>query len=125
MRMRTYQDLGRFFRFDISIQKDHQLVTTGLYSYVRHPSYSGIILADLGWGLWYGTRGSWVRESTFLDSVGGIIAMATFILLFMLPGPAFTLSRMSSEDRALRSKFGRKWDEWARRVPYRLIPGVY
>ncbi|PPQ79072.1 hypothetical protein CVT25_002297 [Psilocybe cyanescens] len=124
MRMRTYQDLGRFFRFDISIQKDHQLVTTGLYAYVRHPSYSGIVLADLGWALWYGTRGSWVRESGFLDSVGGRIALATFIVLFMLPGPAFTLPRMSSEDKALRNKFGKKWDEWAKKVPYRLIPGA-
>ncbi|KAH9474727.1 Protein-S-isoprenylcysteine O-methyltransferase [Psilocybe cubensis] len=125
MRMRTYQDLGRFFRFDISIQKDHELVTTGLYAYVRHPSYSGIILADLGWGLWYGTKGSWIRESAFLDSVGGTITLATFIILFMLPGPAFTLSRMSNEDKALRSKFGKKWDAWASKVPYRLIPGIY
>ncbi|KAH9474746.1 Protein-S-isoprenylcysteine O-methyltransferase B [Psilocybe cubensis] len=125
MRMHTYQDLGRFFRYDISIQKDHELVTTGLYAYVRHPSYSGIVLADLGWGLWYGTKGSWIRESALLDSAGGRIALATFVIFFVIPIPAMTLSRMPNEDRALKKRFGKKWDEWASKVPYRLIPGIY
>ncbi|KAH9474736.1 putative 7-dehydrocholesterol reductase [Psilocybe cubensis] len=125
MRMRTFRDLGQFFHFHVSVQKDHQLITSGLYTYVRHPSYSGIILADLGFCLWHGTRGSWVRESQLLDSAGGIVALSIFVAMFMLPGPALTLSRMSKEDEALRRKFGKKWDTWANKVPYRLIPGVY
>ena len=28
------------------------LVTSGLYKIVRHPAYSGIVIAALGWGLW-------------------------------------------------------------------------
>jgi len=35
------------------------------------------------------------------------------------------LSRMEVEDRALRKRFGREWDEWAGRVRYQVIPGVY
>ena len=29
-------------------RKNHQLVTSGMYSYVRHPMYCGLILASLG-----------------------------------------------------------------------------
>lgn len=40
-------------------------------------------------------------------------------------GVVALLGRMSIEDRALKEKFGSEWAEWARRVPYLLIPGVY
>lgn len=33
--------------------------------------------------------------------------------------------RMSKEDAALQKTFGDQWDDWARRVPYNLMPGVY
>ncbi|MBI4672104.1 MAG: isoprenylcysteine carboxylmethyltransferase family protein, partial [Chloroflexi bacterium] len=34
---------------------NHFLVTSGVYSIVRHPIYSGVALAALGWTLWWGT----------------------------------------------------------------------
>ena len=34
---------------------NHALVTSGMYSIVRHPIYSGIALGALGWTLWWGT----------------------------------------------------------------------
>jgi protein-S-isoprenylcysteine O-methyltransferase Ste14 len=37
----------------------------------------------------------------------------------------FTLARMSKEDIALRNQFGKKWDDWAKRVPYYIFPGIY
>ena len=37
----------------------------------------------------------------------------------------FTLTRMSKEDKALRNQFGKKWDDWAKRVPYAIFPGIY
>ena len=35
------------------------------------------------------------------------------------------LLRMSKEDEALQKVFGDEWDEWARSVPYSLIPGIF
>ena len=35
------------------------------------------------------------------------------------------LARMSKEDISLRNQFGKKWDNWANRVPYSLFPGIY
>ncbi len=36
-----------------------------------------------------------------------------------------TLGRMSTEDAALKKRFGAQWDQWASRVRYMVIPGVY
>jgi len=33
--------------------------------------------------------------------------------------------RMSKEDIALRNQFGKKWDDWAKNVPYSVFPGIY
>ena len=49
-------------------------------------------------------------------------------LLFLSFVSALTgglLLRMSKEDAALRKVFGNQWDNWARLVPYSLIPWVY
>ena len=33
----------------------------------------------------------------------------------------FTLARMSKEDVALRNHFGKKWDDWVKKVPYSIF----
>jgi len=40
--------LGKFFDVKVRIQKNHQLIKTGLYKYIRHPSYTGILLTSFG-----------------------------------------------------------------------------
>ena len=34
---------------------EHTLITNGAYGFVRHPIYSGLAIAALGWTLWWGT----------------------------------------------------------------------
>src|SRR5881227_3092985 len=48
--------LGRFFTLDVTIEKDHELVERGPFRVVRHPSYTGVLLAFVGWAL---TLGNW------------------------------------------------------------------
>src|SRR5215471_16127170 len=43
--------LGRFFTVDVTIEKDHELVERGPFRIVRHPSYSGLLLAFVGLAL--------------------------------------------------------------------------
>jgi protein-S-isoprenylcysteine O-methyltransferase len=43
--------LGRFFTVDVTIEKDHELVERGPFRIVRHPSYTGVLLAFVGLGL--------------------------------------------------------------------------
>ena len=84
-----------------------------------------MLLTNVGWVLWNGAEGSWVRESGFLDSPYRRILLVLYALFVIFPTSAVTLSRMSNEDKALRKKFGKDWDQWAARVPYSVIPGIY
>ena len=43
--------LGRRFSGLVAIQPDHRLVTGGIYGVIRHPSYLGLFVNALGWGL--------------------------------------------------------------------------
>ena len=49
--------IGRNWGMPMTLKEGHELVTTGPYSYVRHPIYAGILLAMLGsalvFGLWW------------------------------------------------------------------------
>src|SRR6266498_1396694 len=44
LRIYSIQTLGHYFTCNVEILKDHKLVTTGPYKYIRHPSYSGGIM---------------------------------------------------------------------------------
>ena len=43
--------LGRRFSGLVAIQPGHTLVTSGIYGIIRHPSYLGLLVGALGWGL--------------------------------------------------------------------------
>ena len=51
IRLMAFGLLGRFFRFEASIQKDHELLVSGPYAVIRHPSYTGAITIFIGWFL--------------------------------------------------------------------------
>ncbi|PPQ92512.1 hypothetical protein CVT25_010344 [Psilocybe cyanescens] len=48
IRYKRYQEMGRHFTFHVTVLKDHKLVTTGLYSIIRHPGYTGLVLNFAG-----------------------------------------------------------------------------
>ncbi|KAF8199022.1 hypothetical protein BJ912DRAFT_1030037 [Pholiota molesta] len=125
IRFLSYRALGQFFRFEPSMQKNHQLVKTGPYSLVRHPGYTGATLAVLGSLLWAGAPGSWVRESGLLGNIPATILFAIWVVRFNIVIPFILIPRIPIEDAQLRKRFGKEWDEWAKKVPYALIPGVY
>lgn len=96
--------LGRFFTVNVAIAADHQLIDRGPYRTVRHPSYSGALLAFLGLGL---TLANWAS-----------LAVAT-IPVFL----AFA-RRMKVEEAALLQGLGPQYRLYMDRTR-RLIPGVY
>src|SRR5579885_1724080 len=51
LRQYAVRTLGKYFTLTISIQENHQIVEHGPYRWVRHPSYSGILLAVCGVGV--------------------------------------------------------------------------
>jgi len=124
IRLQCYRALGRFFTFEVSIRKGHELVTTGPYGIVRHPSYTGILFLYIGIILHFSSPGIWLRESAVLNTLPG--RMIASVVLIMLSGVVASLRRrIPLEDEVLKNLFKTEWENWARRVPYCLIPGVY
>ena len=95
--------LGRRFSGLVAIQPEHRLVTSGFYGVIRHPSYLGLLVLVLGWGL------------AFRSGVGIVIA------LLML---AVVLARIQAEERLLGETFGAEYDAYRGRT-WRLVPCVY
>ncbi|KAG2363599.1 hypothetical protein BDR07DRAFT_1356102 [Suillus spraguei] len=124
IRLYCVSTLGKCWSWQLSIRRNHRLVTSGPYSLVRHPSYTGFILQYIGLIVMYGEQGSWLRQSGILQVplVNVLVAMGFF---------AFTIcawmavSRPSVEDKMLQRALGKDWENWAGRVKYRLLPGVY
>jgi protein-S-isoprenylcysteine O-methyltransferase Ste14 len=79
------------------------LVNSGLYGIIRHPSYLGLFVLMLGWGL------------AFRSGVGVIIAVLSLVVL---------LARIASEERLLSETFGAEYDAYRART-WRLLPYVY
>ncbi|KAJ7065668.1 hypothetical protein C8F01DRAFT_1126357 [Mycena amicta] len=125
LRLHCYARLRHFFTFELGVQPTQHLITTGVYSVVRHPSYTGALLAGVGVALCALTPGAWAVECVL-----GTGEQRTRVLSGIWVGGLSLAclglrSRMIKEDRMLFERFGKEWEEWARRVPYWVFPGVY
>jgi len=96
--------LGRFFTVDVVIEQDHELVQRGPFRWVRHPSYTGVLLAFLGWGM---TLWNWVALA--------VVLVPIFV--------AF-LRRMKVEEEALSRALGQRYEQYMKRTK-RLVPFIY
>jgi len=47
----SFKTLGKFYAQDVLVFKDHIIIDTGIYKFIRHPQYISQILADIGAGL--------------------------------------------------------------------------
>lgn len=124
IRYQCFSTLGRLFTFEVTIRDNHRLVTSGPYAYVRHPAYTSALGGVIGMGLVCFGVGSWMRECGVLDTVWGKGAAGMYGALFV-PSCIVAVKRPLLEDDLLRRQFGSEWNEWAQRVPYRLIPYVW
>ncbi|HMD62367.1 MAG TPA: isoprenylcysteine carboxylmethyltransferase family protein [Stellaceae bacterium] len=97
--------VNRFFSSVVRIQRErgHHLVSGGPYRWVRHPGYSGAVLAILASGI---ALCSWLATA-----VGAL-------------GVPLLLWRTIVEDRTLLAEL-RGYPEYAQKVRWRLLPGVW
>jgi protein-S-isoprenylcysteine O-methyltransferase len=96
--------LGRFFTVNVAIAANHRLIDTGPYRFVRHPSYTGALMAFLGLGL---CLGNWASL---------VVMVVPIFLVF--------LWRMRVEEEALLQGLGDPYRDYMNRTK-RLIPAVY
>jgi protein-S-isoprenylcysteine O-methyltransferase Ste14 len=122
IRILCFRELGRLFTFDFCIRKDHKLITTGPYGYVRHPSYSGSLMHLIGALMCHLSAGSWLTECGALRNPI-VVVSGLFWLFIAASRTIYAVIRSKEEDEGLRKEFGKQWDAWAARVNYRVIPG--
>jgi len=94
-----------YFSGTVRIQEErgHKVVSSGPYAWVRHPGYLGSLLASLGIPL-------------LLDSVWAFIPAIIIGVFFII--------RTSLEDHFLQENLA-GYREYAQKVRYRLLPGVW
>lgn len=97
--------VNAFFSSQVRIQTDrgHHVISTGPYAFVRHPAYSTGMIAVLGIPLLLDSL--WAYLPAILLCIGTVI-------------------RTILEDKTLLAELP-GYNEYAEKVPYRLIPGIW
>jgi protein-S-isoprenylcysteine O-methyltransferase Ste14 len=89
--------LGQYWSARVTLKIDHQLIRSGPYAWVRHPLYSGLLLAMAGTAL---VVGEW------RGVVGVVVALAEF-------------SRKAAKEEALLAgEFGEQYQEYRRQAGF-------
>jgi protein-S-isoprenylcysteine O-methyltransferase Ste14 len=104
LRLWAIRHLGKLFTVDVGIQKEHRVVQDGPYRLVRHPSYSGGMIAMTG-----------VACLTF-NWLGFIVIVGGCLTAYII--------RMSVEENVLLNNFGEDYRRYAARTK-RLIPWIF
>jgi protein-S-isoprenylcysteine O-methyltransferase Ste14 len=104
LRWTAVLSLGKSFSANVAIHSTQTVLKTGLYRWMRHPSYTGLLLCILAVGL---HTHNWIS-----------------LLVIFVPPAAALLYRIHVEEIALREHFGQEYIDYSRQTS-RLIPGIY
>jgi protein-S-isoprenylcysteine O-methyltransferase Ste14 len=96
--------LGKSFRMTVEVDTGQQVVDSGPYRWVRHPSYTGILLLLAGLGLVYG---NWPALAILLVLPAGVLIHRIFV-----------------EEAVLTEVIGRAYAVYTARTK-RLVPGLW
>ena len=96
--------LGRYFRTTIELEKGQKVIQKGPYKYVRHPSYAGIVLFFVGYGL---LSKNWL-------SLFAAVCLPTVSLVY----------RIRIEEVALAEGLGAEYAAYQGKTK-KLIPGIW
>ncbi|KAI1087902.1 hypothetical protein F5B19DRAFT_499551 [Rostrohypoxylon terebratum] len=124
LRLGAYSSLGKNFTFDLA--EPDGLKTDGIYYYVQHPSYTGILIVlacNISLlGRMDGALSCWIPPEWYgpLQTIGWAFILPTWLSL-----STFGLwMRVKEEESMLRAKFGEQWETWHARTA-RFIPGIF
>ncbi|WP_118976860.1 methyltransferase family protein [Taibaiella koreensis] len=104
LRILAISQLGKSFTVDVQIAEGQQLRTTGLYAYMRHPSYTGILMAFSGLAI------------TFSNWISLAVILVPIFWVFMY--------RIRVEEEALLAEFGPAYAAYCKRTR-RLVPYLF
>jgi len=123
LRLAAFGRLGKNFTF--RLQTPSTLVTTGMYKYLQHPSYTGQALV-IGGNLaafwrWDGALGCWISPGmrAALSGWGKVV-----VVIFSVLAALGLWRRVLDEERMLKDKFGDDWVRWNRSTK-RFVPALF
>jgi protein-S-isoprenylcysteine O-methyltransferase Ste14 len=97
----AHQSLGQNWTAILALSKEHELVQSGAYYYVRHPMYSAFFVIGIGFVL---LSANWL--------VG---------LMYLVPLTAMYMARVSLEEKMMIDRFGDTYLQYMKRTG-RLLP---
>jgi protein-S-isoprenylcysteine O-methyltransferase Ste14 len=101
---RSHVDLGTNWSITLELREKHQLVTDGMYRWVRHPMYLAFLIYALGQAL---VVPNWLVGPSYGISMAILVAL-----------------RMKPEERMMLEEFGRDYEKYIVDTK-RLVPGVW
>jgi protein-S-isoprenylcysteine O-methyltransferase Ste14 len=122
IRLWAFSALGSNFTFRLAEPK--KFITSGLYKYAQHPSYTGkalIIVANLALiqrpdGLF----GCWLPKSL----AEAKLLWRVLSCLIVLSSMYFLRKRVKEEEAMMKDTFGKEWESWHARTK-RFVPGLF
>ncbi len=104
LRRHCWRILGKYFTGNVKVAADQPVIQTGVYRWVRHPSYTGGMLMYMGTGL---ALTNWLS-----------------VLIITAAGLAAYVYRVRVEERALLEQLGPQYESYMRNTK-RFVPFVF
>ncbi|KKK20496.1 hypothetical protein ARAM_001094 [Aspergillus rambellii] len=121
LRVLAFWNLKTSFTFRLA--RPNHLITTGIHRYVRHPSYTALVLNITALLMLFfrhdGLIGCWVTS--------GIISRGIEVALLFWGAvitPIWFTVRVQEEETMLQETFGKEWEAYCARTK-RFLPGVF
>ena len=100
----SHKHLAKNWSVTLEIRKDHKLVDTGVYKYIRHPMYTSFWL----WGF-----AQFLLIPNWIAGISGLLSVAWLYF-----------SRINKEEAMMREQFGADYDAYCART-FRLLPRIF
>ena len=98
----AYKSLGENYSQEIVVFKNHSLVKSGVFKFIRHPQYISQILLDIG---------------------GGLATLSFIVLPIALIQIPFIVMRGAMEDRLMEKYFKEEFKEYKQKSGF-MIPFI-
>ena len=105
LRQQAIQQLGTWFTTAVRTNRHQQLINSGWYAKMRHPSYTGVLMYFLA-------------VTLLLNNWLGLVGI-------LMPVVLVFLYRIHVEERALQEHFGQKYEDYRKKVPNMLLPTLF
>ncbi|KAL2062277.1 hypothetical protein VTL71DRAFT_6543 [Oculimacula yallundae] len=120
IRLLAFAQLGKNFTFKLA--KPQNLVTTGLYAYMQHPSYTANSVVATAHLMLFerpdGLAGCWMSESVAKSPWWGVVGLVLVAVVVHLGR-----QRVVDEEDMLKKAFGKEWEVWHQKTK-RFVPWV-